>query len=284
MHWSPLDERTADALLDGRVSASDLPRSLHPLREVIRQASTPVGRAPLPGEEELVRAFAAAVGTPPGISLSPTRRKPMLARLLTLKAAAAAAAVLFGGGVAAAATGTLPGPMQTVAAHSLASVGWSVPDPGHSPHGQGAGSTTAPPSSTTTVPSTTTKPSVVNSSNLAGLCTAYDASTRGGTETSKPNLGSTAFSDLSAAATAKGESVTTLCAGVSAGSSSTSSTTTQPTEPTQATLPPQATEHSQATLPPQATKHSQATLPPQATKHSGDGSSSSSDGGDSSPG
>ena len=242
MHWSPLDERTADALLDGRVAARDLPRALHPLHEVIRQAAAPVGRAPLPGEEELVRAFAAAVGPVPGVSSTSTRRKPMLTRLLTLKAAAAAAAVLFGSGVAAAATGALPGPMQTVAAHSLASVGWSVPDPGHATtHGHAVTTTTQP--STTTVPSTTTTPPIVNSSNLPGLCTAYNASTSGGTETSKPNLGSTAFSALAATASAKGESVEQLCAGVATGSNGTPhGSSTAPVPSTQPTLPPEATQ------------------------------------------
>ena len=123
-HDDFLDANTAERLLSGAVSAADAPPGYGAVASVLAAAASP-GPVPEMDFEELARVVRrTADRTGP----SPTRRSPMLGKLLTMKAAAAAGVILIGASGAAAATGTLPGPVQGVAHSTLANVGVDVPD------------------------------------------------------------------------------------------------------------------------------------------------------------
>ena len=206
----------------------------------------------LAGEHAMVAAFSEALAGAPGLAhavgTSSKRRRKMLGKVLTAKAAAAAvAAVLLGSGVAAA-TGSLPASLQMAAHRAL-----GAPAPQH--HAKGAAhasakgstslSTTTHAGSTTTASSgqvtTTTSSSGSTSTNSStttttsngvgpavpgpstrGLCVAVLASGRATAQVSAKEP--TAFRNLEAAATAKGESVSAYCATVLQGSTTSSTT------------------------------------------------------------
>ena len=123
-HDDFLDANTAERLLSGAVPAADAPPGYGPVASVLAAAGLP-GAVPEMDFEELARV---ARRTADHSGPSPSRRSPMLAKLLTMKAAAAAGAILIGASGAAAATGSLPGSVQGVAHSTLAHVGVDVPD------------------------------------------------------------------------------------------------------------------------------------------------------------
>jgi len=204
MRGIPFDEEVLEALLSGRVAPEDAPPGLQRAAALIRAAKGPAAANELAGEHVLVPAVAKAVGVRPRLSSRPLARRPkMITKLLSAKAAAVAAAVVLSGGVAAAATGSLPAPVQSALSQGLSHVGISLPDP--SAHGHGRGPSLPGP-------------------EAYGLCTAYFASTHrsatasavatGTSTASSPAHASTAFSNLEAAAAAKGETVAQYCATV----------------------------------------------------------------------
>lgn len=101
--------RSDDADLDPRVAA------------VLAAAAAPTEPGPVPGEEQALAAFRAAVPT--------TRRTRMLPSIKAAAIAATATGALLTGGIAAAATGTLPGTAQDTAQTILDTVGVTVPGP-----------------------------------------------------------------------------------------------------------------------------------------------------------
>ena len=101
--------RRDDADLDPRVAA------------VLAAAAAPTEPGPVPGEEEALAAFRAAVPM--------TRRTRMLPSIKAAAIAATATGALLTGGVAAAASGTLPGTAQDTAKTILGTVGVTVPGP-----------------------------------------------------------------------------------------------------------------------------------------------------------
>lgn len=205
----------------------------------------------LAGEHAMVAAFSEALAGAPGLAhavgTSSKRRRKMLGKVLTAKAAAAAvAAVLLGSGVAAA-TGSLPASLQMavhralgapaphahakVAAHasakgstSLATTtqGGSTTTTSSGQMGTTTTTTTSSSGSATTTTSNGVGPAVPGPSTR-GLCVAVLASGRATAQVSAKEP--TAFRNLEAAATAKGESVSAYCATVLQGSTTGSSTT-----------------------------------------------------------
>ncbi len=123
-HDDFLDANTAERLLSGAVPAADAPPGYGAVASVLAAAAYP-GPVPEMDFEELARVVRGTADRP---GPSPTRRSPMLGKLLTMKAAAAAGVILIGASGAAAATGTLPGSVQGVAHSTLAHVGVDVPD------------------------------------------------------------------------------------------------------------------------------------------------------------
>jgi hypothetical protein len=103
-----MDRRTAENLLRGDRAT---PGAGHPLTGLLAAAKAPATAGELSGEAAALAAFRAAAHSPDPV---PPRRRPMLAKLLTLKVAAAAFATTAAvGGVAlAASTGALPGPIS----------------------------------------------------------------------------------------------------------------------------------------------------------------------------
>ena len=193
----PLDDATADRLLAGEIVPDDAPPGYGHLASLIRRARTESGGISPSRRAAAVSAMAAAVTYE---QRSQRGSKRMLGKLLSLKALGIALpAVALTAGTAAAATNSLPAPAQTAIHDVLSKVGISVPN-GHS-----GGATPVGPSATGPAE--------------FGLCTAYAAN--GGHMSSK----SVAFRNLTAAATAAGESVTQLCATVTTSTSSSSSST-----------------------------------------------------------
>ena len=129
-HDDFLDANTAERLLSGAVPAADAPPGYGPVASVLAAAASP-GAVPEMDFEELARV---ARRTADHSGPSPTRRSPMLGKLLTMKVAAAAGVILIGASGAAAATGSLPGSVQGVAHSTLAHVGVDVPDDDANPN------------------------------------------------------------------------------------------------------------------------------------------------------
>ena len=191
----PLDDATADRLLAGEIAPDDAPPGYGHLASLIRRARTESGGISPSRRAAAVSAMAAAVTYP---ERSQRGSKRMLGKLLSLKALGIALpAVALTAGTAAAATNSLPAPAQTAIHNALSKVGISVPDGN----------------------SSSASPVGPNASGPAefGLCTAYAAN--GGHASSN----SVAFKNLTAAATAAGESVTQYCAAVTTTTSSSTS-------------------------------------------------------------
>ncbi|BCY06412.1 hypothetical protein [Actinoplanes sp. L3-i22] len=104
---NPMDRRTAASLLRG-----DRATTGHPLSAVLAAAQAPAAAGELAGEADALTAFRAAAQSP---DVVPLRRRPMLAKLLTLKVAAAvfATTATVGGVALAASTGALPNPISS---------------------------------------------------------------------------------------------------------------------------------------------------------------------------
>ena len=207
MHRLPFDSTTADAFLAGRVDPDDAPPGFQELATLIRAARPPAASGAEPLEQVVVAAFAAAV-RPPGVSTIRHQRggRRMLGKLLSMKMAAAAATVALGGTAAAAATGSLPGPAQSAVSGALSHVGISVPSPnGHaSPHASAGAANAAGHG----------RSAPASGADAYGLCTAWAAASAGTATNANATRAQDTFSQLTAAAAAKGESVQQFCASV----------------------------------------------------------------------
>jgi hypothetical protein len=109
----PLDDDTAERLLDGRVDPEDAPPGYAEVAALLRAATAPAEPDELAGQPAAMAAFRAAGGRP-------ARRR----RRRVLVAAVAIAGALFAGG-AAAATGALPAAAERVA--RIGGVGGQAP-------------------------------------------------------------------------------------------------------------------------------------------------------------
>ncbi len=200
----PLDDPTADALLEGRLDSDEAPPELRSAALLVRAARGPADAADEVCEPELLASLVAASVPATVVEGRFGRRR---GHTLPPKVAAAAAVfALLGGGVAAAATGSLPGPIQSRVASALAHVGMSVPHPGQ---------TDSPHSPSTSVPATgaaSTRPSAY----VTGLCTGFAASQQrvGGTTVRATVPDQSAVARLEAAAHAHGETVAEYCSTV----------------------------------------------------------------------
>jgi hypothetical protein len=220
----PLDDATADRLVSGHVHPEDAPPGYARLAAVIREAKAPAVPVVLARHESTIAAMSATIRGNAGIEVpngAIRRRKSMLARVLTLKAVGITIpALALSAGMAAAATGSLPNPAQSAVSGALSHVGISVPKPAdtsgpvtsNSTGGAGASSESIPASGGSPSKSTPVGPSA-SGPDLYGLCTAYSAQNAQGTATSGSST-SVAFSNLAAAAKAKGETITAYCEGV----------------------------------------------------------------------
>ena len=225
MRTFPFGDSTADALLDGMVAPDDAPPGLERVAALVHAARSPATIRELADEARVVAAVAASVRGRANMPEGGRRRRRMFGQLVSAKVIAAAA-VALAGSAAAAAAGSLPSPVQSAVSTGLSHVGISVPNPDSHP---GTGDSTAPgttgSSGTTTGPSGTPGPAITTA-NEYGLCTAYAAS-QAGTSTNSHSVGATdgsrAFAALRAAATAKGETVSQFCTGVTPSGTSGSS-------------------------------------------------------------
>jgi len=122
---SPLDQVTAERLLDGRLDRRTVPPDYAVVLDLLDAARAPAAPTELAGEGAALASFRAR-------HRHPTRRPRVLSKLLTVKAAVVAVSALSVAGAAAAATGSLPGtgarPTLGAAAHSTAGAGSAAAD------------------------------------------------------------------------------------------------------------------------------------------------------------
>src|SRR5581483_11651780 len=187
MGWTRLDHRTADRLAGGAVTPEDAPPGWTGVAELLQAAlsSAPAELEPVREAATVASMRAILLGHP--VPVTPTGRKQVLAKVLTIKVAALSGAVVLGGGVAAAATGSLPAPAQDAVSSALSHVGISVPASDSSTTGSGGSSTTDSTGSTTsgTSPSGTSTSGTTSGTTTSGTTTS-------GTGTGSDGTGSTA--------------------------------------------------------------------------------------------
>jgi hypothetical protein len=172
MKRTPLDDRTADRLLAGAVTPEDAPPGFSEVADLLQTARPRPAVGELANQAATVASMRAAIAGQP-VPHPRSRRKKMLARLLTAKAVAAAAVVVIGAGSAAAATGTLPGAAQSTASDMLAKVGVSVPGPDS--HSKGHADTRGKSATKPADPSATHPTTGPGPHADFGLCTAEAA-------------------------------------------------------------------------------------------------------------
>ena len=119
-----LDAATVEQLLDGRMQPDDAPPELARVAALLAAAAEVPAAAT--ADPAFVAALAAEVNAAPN-TLS-TRRKPVLAKFLTVKAGVLAGVLAFGAAGAAAATNTLPAGAQHDVATAAKHVGINLPD------------------------------------------------------------------------------------------------------------------------------------------------------------
>jgi hypothetical protein len=303
MRTFPHGDQIADALLGGRVLPDDAPPGYQSVAALVRIAQGPASEDEHVGEASVVAAMMEAIS---GNAPKPTAGRKgshNLRKLISAKLLAGAVVVVVGGGAAAAATGSLPPSLQTPLSHDLSSVGVSIPHPGDHASGStavdhvagtGSGSDASgtnagvnasgvPAGSTTT----TSSGPVLTAPDVVGLCQSYATATTGnegngkgnGNGNGKPKAGpgdSQAFSQLAAAAQAKGQTIPEFCAaatpsanpapvstptpGPASSSSATTTTTTESPEPsiTPANVAGQCTAYAAGNSNGKATGNSQA--------------------------
>jgi hypothetical protein len=112
------------------VDPDDAPPGYAGLVRALAQTRGPVEAGELSGRELLVAAVTAAVAdaSPPTVISTPSRRRPMLYRLLGTKVAAATMTTVLLATGAAAAAGSLPGPAQDAVSDVADAVGVTLPD------------------------------------------------------------------------------------------------------------------------------------------------------------
>jgi hypothetical protein len=198
MRRMPVDPRTADRLLTGRMDPDDAPPGYAGAARLLQTARAEAAPAELRKEPETIAAMAAIRLRPAGHA-GVVRRRTMT-RSLKLKIGASALVAALMGSTGLAVAGALPGPAQTAAAHVLARIGVSVPGSGHTqPH---------------SAPSEKGKGPDATGPEKFGLCTAF-ASGQGGINGGKNDA--VAFRNLQAAAGSAGQSVEEFCADVTPG-------------------------------------------------------------------
>ncbi len=184
-----LDEGTAERLLAGSLDPADAPPAYRRVAAVLAAVSAEPGPEELAGEARAVRSLAKVARSSP--YRAPSRRSPVLSKVLTLKAATAAAiASVVLAGVAGAATGNLPEPAQRVA-HRLGAPAHSSADSASTTHDTNAHASDAAKSQ-----GSPTGPDATGSAKQ-GLCQAWQSG-EGGDNGKKDD--STAFKALAAAA------------------------------------------------------------------------------------
>ncbi|HEV3265987.1 MAG TPA: hypothetical protein VG014_10720 [Acidimicrobiales bacterium] len=262
-----MDPSTADQLFGGGIVPDDAPPGLRDLAMLIQAAKPLAWTGGGIVEDQVVAAFAATLRTPVDASAdSYEAKKRMLTTWLSIKAAAiaaVAAAAVLGGGAAAAAAGSLPGPVQAAVSDALGHVGISVPNPDsrHAPSAS-SGSTTgnsqgSPTSGGAAMADSQAShqigagsaPSADTFSQCTAWATANDGTSTNGTSSNPQNN----FPQLTAAASAKGETVAQFCSDVSppptattspipsAASSGTGLATSTPGSPSSAPTGPSST-------------------------------------------
>jgi hypothetical protein len=244
----------AERLLAGHADADD--EGLTQVAGLFAALRAPSQAGELAGTDDLVARMAAAVADG-AVPARPSRRKPVLAKLVTGKVAALAAVAFFSAGAAAAATGNLPDPLQRTVAKTFSHVGVDLPAPADEPISSttsAAPTTTASASaesdSTATPTSATDATDPPNAGAVGpdatgpakqGLCTAYFANDHG------KNLDAVSFRNLTEAATTAGQTVEEFCAATSDTTTTTSSVTPttdehgKPTDPGNSGSTPGAT-------------------------------------------
>jgi hypothetical protein len=126
-----LDAAMADALLDGRVHADDVPPAYQAVATVLRAADAPLRPDEVErGPEAIRRIFEEARRPPTPVATPGAAGSRRLSDRWSLRAAVVAIVAMFtlGGGAAMAATGNLPAPLQSAAHDVLGAVGVEVPD------------------------------------------------------------------------------------------------------------------------------------------------------------
>ncbi len=118
----PLDQDTAERLLDRRVAAADAPPGYEPIVALFAAGTERPTPAELAGEDAAVAQFRQHYVPAP-----PARRRRMARPALVT---GIASAILVAGAVSAAATGVLPAPVQRIAHAAFADVGIGVPNTG----------------------------------------------------------------------------------------------------------------------------------------------------------
>ena len=134
----PLDEDSADRLLQGLVHPDDAPPGYAAVADLLASAA----QLPLATTVDEDAASATVSAMVEAIRSAPSapetqRRSSMVKKLLAGKALAAMAVVALTASGAAAATGSLPDPVQGVVAGAVSHVGVDIPQPGD--HGKSAG-------------------------------------------------------------------------------------------------------------------------------------------------
>lgn len=120
-----LDAGTVDQLLGGELQPDDAPPELAKVTALFAAAAeVPAGATADPA---FVAALAAEVHATP-VTTPTTRRKPVLAKFLTLKAGVLVGVLAFGAASAAAATNSLPDSAQHGVATAAKHVGLNLPD------------------------------------------------------------------------------------------------------------------------------------------------------------
>lgn len=120
-----IDADMAERLLSGHAPAHDLPEGAASVAALVEEMTRHAQSEPAPA---LVTAMAATARSSFEPTAEPTRKNPMIAKVLTAKVAAAAAVVAFTATGAAAATGTLPDAAQDGISKAASHVGINLPD------------------------------------------------------------------------------------------------------------------------------------------------------------
>ena len=122
----PLDERTAERLLAGRLDRAETPHEYARVAELLGAAVGPAAPDELNGEDAALAAFRSAMHPTPMRASRSRRRRP---RRVGLRLAAAVVVVVLSlAGAAGAATGMLPAPAQRVVHKMLGVAGVPGPD------------------------------------------------------------------------------------------------------------------------------------------------------------
>jgi hypothetical protein len=273
LHRFITDDRAERLLAGGEATGDDDLASIAGLFTVLRAPAQP---AELAETDDLVARMAAAVRDGRTESVQePSRRRPVLARVITAKVAALATVALFSAGAAAAAaTGHLPDPVQRTVSRTFSHVGVDLPSPDDGtdiPTDPATTTTAAGASESTTTPANAAHEALgpdATGAAKAGLCTAYVANDGHGN-----SRDAIAFENLADAATKAGQTVAEFCAPTT-GTTTTTTTgeTAKPADPGNSGSTPAATAPGRPTEPGNSGSTPAATAPGQPTEPGNSGS------------